>query len=286
MSYLYASNKNNNMYIFSDTKVTFSDKEEDILFNVLKKKTDDFENLKKFGIVKNVIINKNICIGSAGILEHFNELLKYIESNEIYDIENIKSKALEINIKYGRDTDFIIAFTSITDNKLYLVNEGKILLVDSCWIGSEDTNKLFEKYKKEFGTTEDKSTYTEAFKKAIEDPNDDVVGGLFIECYGRNGEFHYPEKMTSFVEREHTVTNNGSIILFDSVANGGYTSYFYESKDLVSLYIYQMNRGIRYCPTIQDRQYDHLRFPNVYNLNEEQFIKKYNLTEPSIRIVF
>ena len=169
---------------FSDTKVTFSDKEEDILFNVLKKKTDDFENLKKFG------------------------------------------------------------------------------------------------------TTEDKSTYTEAFKKAIEDPNDDVVGGLFIECYGRNGEFHYPEKMTSFVEMEHTVTNNGSIILFDSVANGGYTSYFYESKDLVSLYIYQMNRGIRYCPTIQDRQYDHLRFPNVYNLNEEQFIKKYNLTEPSIRIVF
>lgn len=34
MSYLYASNKNNKIYMFSDTRVTFSDKEQDILFNI------------------------------------------------------------------------------------------------------------------------------------------------------------------------------------------------------------------------------------------------------------
>ena len=48
MSYLYAINKNNNICMFSDTKVTFSDKEQDILFNILKKNNEDFENLKKF----------------------------------------------------------------------------------------------------------------------------------------------------------------------------------------------------------------------------------------------
>lgn len=286
MSYLYASNKNNKIYMFSDTRVTFSDKEQDILFNILKKNSEDFENLKKLGIIKNVIINNNICIGSAGVLERFNELLKYIESNRIYDIESIKKKALEINIKYSGDTDFIIAFTSTTNKELYLVKDGQIILTDSCWIGSADTNRLFEQYKKISENIEEKKIDEDSFKKAIDDPRDEVVGGFFIKCYEKNGEFYYPEMLTSFAEKEHTIQPNGSILLFDSIANGGYSCYFYESKDVFSIYIYQMNRGIRYCPCIEDEQYNYLRFPKTYNLNEEEFIKNFNIVIPSIRIVF
>ena len=35
-----------------------------------------------------------------------------------------------------------------TNKELYLVKDGQIILTDSCWIGSADTNRLFEQYKK------------------------------------------------------------------------------------------------------------------------------------------
>ncbi len=278
MSYLYAYYENNKIRMLADTKVTFSENKEDILRKILKNEID-YNNLVKFGVIKNVIINKSICIGSAGELEHFNELLKHIETNKDYDIDSIKNKALDINTKYNDATDFIIAYIGVMNKRIYLIHNYKILIKDSCWIGDKITNSLFEKYKKE-----PKTSCSYAFERAIHNSKENSVGGFAIQCCEINGEFKYPEIMSSSIERKQTLLPNQSLVLFDSVQNGGFTHYYFESGDIVTIYIYQMKSGIRYIPCVNDEKYNYLRFPKVYHMSDVEFKREFELTPPTIRI--
>lgn len=279
MSYLYAYYEKNKIQMFADTKVTFSENEKDILKKRLKNEVD-YNNLVKFGIIKNVIINKNICIGSAGKLEHFNELLKYIETNKDYNIDSIKNKALDINIKYNDTTDFIIAYVGVNKKRIYLIHDNKLLIKDSCWIGDDVTNSLFEKYNKESDTS-----CSNAFECAIIDSKENSVGGFAIQCCETNGEFRYPEMMKSSVERKQILLPNQPMILFDSIQNGGFTHYYFESSDIVSVYIYQMKSGVRYIPCIDDEKYSFLRIPKVYHMGDVEFQREFKLTPPTMRIL-
>lgn len=116
MSFLYAGNYNNRIYVLADTKVSFSSEAEKNMFcnTILKRSQEEFDKLRMFGIIKNVIINSNTCIGFAGQLKDFNKLLKIIESQNINDIDIIKNIAKKINIESSGKTDFIIAYIGNT----------------------------------------------------------------------------------------------------------------------------------------------------------------------------
>ncbi len=85
MRFLYARNYNNEIYMFADTKVSFSSITEQEMFfsRVLNSSEEKLNILKNFGIIKNVVINSNICIGFAGLLKDFNKLLGFIEEQNI-----------------------------------------------------------------------------------------------------------------------------------------------------------------------------------------------------------
>ena len=284
MSFLYAGNYNNKIYMFSDTKVSFSSiTEQEIFFSrVLNNSEEKLNILKNFGIIKSVIINNNICIGFAGRLNDFNKLLGFIEEQNIIDLDAIKNKAKEINNNSNNLTDFIIASANKTKKELYLVQNGNVFFTESCSIGSPETKQEFERYKCELEIRlkfknehqkvnnnievlkrDSQRIDSEAFRNAIKTTSDDDV---------------------SNVEKEYRLESNSSEVpLFDTVENGGYMYQFFESNDIVSLYINQMKRGIRYDSCLEDIEYRYLKFPIVYNLSEDEFIKKFNIIPPSIR---
>lgn len=305
MSFLYAGNYNNKIYMFSDTKVSFSSiTEQEIFFSrVLNNSEEKLNILKNFGIIKSVIINNNICIGFAGRLNDFNKLLGFIEEQNIIDLDAIKNKAKEINNNSNNLTDFIIASANKTKKELYLVQNGNVFFTESCSIGSPETKQEFERYKCELEIRlkfknehqkvnnnievlkrDSQRIDSEAFRNAIKTTSDDDVGGFMIRCLEKDGYFYYPEYLESNVEKEYRLESNSSEVpLFDTVENGGYMYQFFESNDIVSLYINQMKRGIRYDSCLEDIEYRYLKFPIVYNLSEDEFIKKFNIIPPSIR---
>ena len=51
------------------------------------------------------------------------------------------------------------------------------------------------------------------------------------------------------------------------------------------MYILQLGKGIIYEPNINDRSYNHLRMPNIYNMSESEFINKAEINEISVSLV-
>ena len=80
MSFILARKYGDRIRIFADKKMTVDPKDEAFLIKNIG--VENYRKIKALGVVKNVIINQNICVSSAGILEDFNDLLKYIDGNE------------------------------------------------------------------------------------------------------------------------------------------------------------------------------------------------------------
>ena len=307
MSFLYARNYKKEICVWSDTKVSFSSSEEQEIFqkSVLNGSMAEYHKIDKLGVVKNVIINGNICVAFAGNLKHFNELLEYIEDNRIYDIGSITKKAEQINRKYFGDTDFIVALANNSGNELYLIQSSRINLVDACKIGSDKkTYEIFDSERKKIKNRDEMeagctrvtiendlsdvdnldsiSIDRRAFKYTIKNTEDLSVGGFIISCTGSKGSFMYMEEFETNVEKKRTVDPDGIIQLFDNAEDGGYAFHFYDSTNFVSMYIYQMKKGVIYRPYLEDKDYNHLRFPTIYDCSENEFIEENNITPPSI----
>ena len=97
MSFIFARKYDNRIKIFADKKITVDLKDEDFLIKNIG--IENYKKIKSLGIIKNVIVRENICISSAGILEDFNKLLKYVDDNKELSFNDICKKALEINIE-------------------------------------------------------------------------------------------------------------------------------------------------------------------------------------------
>lgn len=297
MSFLYARKDNEMLYIFSDSKVTFSENDKDMLLKNISNK--DIEMLKKYGILKQVIINEHICIGFAGILEHFNKLMEYVDNATQISIDSIIKKAFRIHKQYNEDTDFIILYLESNSKNIICIKDGDIQETNSCWIGSKDTFELFQEYRhnndnidklknnlKEIDAEDyfNKFIDEEAFEYAVENTTDENVGGFIFRCFEENGKFKYMESNFTSVEREQTIKVGQNIRIFDSISDGGFTFHIFQSNDICSMYIYQLEKGIRYIPYMKNKNYKHLRFPKLYNMPEEEFIKKFNIIKPAILI--
>lgn len=298
MSFIYSRKLKNRIYVLADSKLSVLSSDEDWFVKRVGK--DNYNNIKSLGIIKNVIINKNICVASAGVLEDYNELLKFIDVNDIKAVDEICKYALKIHVENGNRTDFIVSLSYYSDSKLYQIKNGFLSEVEFSWLGSSACFNEFQKIRHDENVIgqltqnmdlEMKNEYAEqnidfhSFKEAVNLHVDDMVGDNIIECIGNNGIFEYHELIATTVEKEHTVLPDGSVILFDDAVNGGYTYHVYQSCDYYKMYIYQLGKGIVFIPfVVNDKNYNHLRFPKIFNMSEQSFLKKHKIECVGIRM--
>ena len=306
MSFIYARNLKNKIYVFSDSKLSISPEDKDRLIKTIGK--ENYNNVMSLGVIKNVIINKNICVASAWILEDFNKLLEMIDNNKLFKIEEICLEALKIHCDKNGRTDFIVALSDTTDSKLYEIKNGSIEEVQTSWLGIYECFKNFqrlkeiekenshlsdsdiEQLKKEYACfnrtfNPEQSFESIAFQKTVNSNIDNSVGGYVVECIGECGIFQYNELFSTHVEREQIVLPGNNVKIHDSVFDGGYSYHVYQSNNNYKVYILQLGKGIIYEPNIKDRSYNHLRMPNIYNMSESEFINKAEINEISVSLV-
>lgn len=294
MSFIFARKYDNKIRVFADKKITVDPKDEDFLIKNIG--IDNYRKIKSLGIVKNVIINESICISSAGILEDFNELLKYVDNNKKISFSDICKKALEININSKNRTDFIIC-TVKENNKIVQIKNFKESETNSAWIGSRDCFEKFQSIR--FGENIIKKTiYDCESKKEIpldaEDIDslsfievlklkvDDTISEESIDCVSSENKFYYLDKLSTSISKPRKIEGNQAINFYDNVFDGGYTYYVYKSSNNYKMYIEQLKCGIEFCPHINYEKYNHLRIPKFEYCNAADFEKNHNCNKCSI----
>ena len=294
MSFIVAKKYSNRIRIFSDNKMTVNPDDEDILIKGMG--IENYKKIKALGIIKNVIINENICICSAGILEDFNKLLEYVDTNQNKSFDDICIKALEINNQNNSRTDFIICTTK-DNNRIVEIKNNKMLETESSWIGSKDCFEMFQiirhseemiqqtiydcETKKEI-PIDDESIDSMSFSKVLQSHINDSVGEELVECTSENNKFYYTEKLSTSISKPRTLEHGKHLNLYDNVFDGGYTYYVYNSSDNYKMYIEQLRCGIEYCPHIKYEKFNHLRVPKFEYCDVVDFEKKHNCGNCSI----
>lgn len=294
MSFIFAKKYLNSISIFADNKITVDPRDEAFLIKSIG--VEHYRKIKTLGIIKNVIVNQNICVCSAGILENFNDLLKYIDNNKNVSYEDICNKALEINVSSKNRTDFIIC-TVKNKNKIVQIKNCKKEETESAWIGSKDCFEKFQNIR--FNENMNKQTIydckskmelpldalsidSSSFSKVLELNVDDTVGKDLIQCYSVDNKFYYAEKLFTSISKPKTIESEEFLKVYDDVFNGGYTYYVYSSSDNYKLYIDQLKCGIEYCQCINCDKYDHLRVPKFEYCNVDVFEMKHKCGNCSI----
>lgn len=295
MSFVYARKYNNKISVYADNKITVSPDDESILIKAIGK--DDYRKIKLFGIIKNVIINENLCICFAGILEDFNDLLKYVDTKSNYDFDLICKKALEINKSKNNRTDFIICSIKNNDSKIVEIKNNVKLDVESSWVGSKicfekfqslrlnskiDAKKINELESSNEISLLDSNNDRRAFEEVLNLKLDDSVGDFSICCVTENQKFCYLEKLSTHISKERVLKQGEPLNLYDNVYDGGFTYYVYNSSNNYKMYIEQMKTGIVYCPHLSYKKYNHLRIAKLEHCSPFEFEKKYNCGNCSI----
>lgn len=160
MSFIFARKYLDKINVLADNKVTVDPKDESFLIKNIG--TEAYRKIKSLGIIKNVIINQNICVCSAGVLEDYNDLLKYIDNGKNISYEDICNKALEINVKTNNRTDFIVC-TVENEMKIVQIKNYKKEETESAWIGSKDCFEKFQYIR--FGADMNKKTIYDCERK-------------------------------------------------------------------------------------------------------------------------
>lgn len=288
MSFIVAKKYSNRIRIFSDNKMTVNPDDEDILIKGMG--IENYKKIKALGIIKNVIINGNICICSAGILEDFNKLLEYVDTNQTKSFDDICIKALEINSQNNGRTDFIICTTK-DNNRIVEIKNNEMLETESSWIGSKNCFEMFQnirhseemlqqtihdcKTKQEI-LIDNESIDSKSFFKVLQSHIDDSVGEDSVECYSENDKLYYVEKLSTSISKPRTLEHGKPLDLYDNVFDGGYMYFVYKSSDNYKLYIEQLKCGIEYCPHIEYEKFNHLRVPKFDYCDAVTFERKHN----------
>ncbi|MCH5192591.1 MAG: hypothetical protein J1F11_01430 [Oscillospiraceae bacterium] len=263
MSFVYAEKSQtkfeNDMYnctkIYSDTKTTLTGA---YLSNWSDKTRMAIE---KYGFIKSAIINPKFSVSFAGnntLYAH--KLLEWISSKPKFTDEDVINKAFELHMSTDKDDiEFILCYVDNDETHITCIKERNIDIdCSSAWIGSY---KAFCKMQ-ELRTSS--NTSLDLFKKAVEECEDDSVGG-FIICtsyFENEQKFLFPERTELYKERQQIVQPDGEIIFSGSAATGDCTIRFHESENDVIIDFDQNNTSIIYTNKFRYSQID-IDNPNI-----------------------
>ena len=291
MSLIYAHKTYFGTRILSDTKPSIDADDIDRLKKRFTK--EEFKNFIKYGFIKTVVYKLNITISSAGVLEHFNKLLGYLESNNIINVEDILKAATDIHKKYNKDTDFIIT----TEHDIYEIKDGKYEKVEFSWIGDADAFSKFQEHKlkyvvderrystdfpkREIVALKEQDRIDYAFQSIIDDKNIDSVGGILVICYtvkSDNYEYCFQSKYATFsgFNYRQILKPGDNIIFSHEISDGGFEYFILESKTNFAIYISRVKLGIVYDKGYSDSEYCNLMLPHLFRCEYDEFANKYN----------
>lgn len=268
MSYIYAYKQKNTISILSDTKPTISSN--DILRLQKRFNDEEYNNFIRYGFIKTVIYKSNITISSAGDVEHFNEFLKILYNNNIEDVKEILSKAVDINFKYNGDTDFIIT----TENEIYEIKEKGVKNVTYSWIGDDKANEEFEKFKENHVSKEsdrdenEKFAVYDAFKYLINNPEVDTVGGFTVKCTYEDNRYKFlGTAVWEFVKPQILEPGQG-IIFYSPKEDGGFSFVSRECSKYYCGYFGQIDKDLVYKSGYSDENYKYISMPHIVDRQE------------------
>lgn len=268
MSFVYAE-KSQFMYndevinttrIYSDTKTT--------LIGAYKSNWSPktISAINKYGFIKCINIYPKFSVSFAGnntALAH--KLLEWIYSKQKCTEREVIDKAFELHSSADKnDIEFILCYAD-DNNQTHIVciKEGELYMdQSSAWIGSYNAFRKMQELRKLSDTSID------LFQKAVEECEDDSVGG-FIICnsyFEREQKFLFPERFEAYIERTQTVQPGNNIILSGNAETGDCTIHFHESPNDVIIDFYQNNITIMYTNRYRYDQSD------VDNTNTNHFL--------------
>jgi tetratricopeptide (TPR) repeat protein len=263
MSLIVARRNGGNMYIVSDTKLTYP--------------ANEYPNQSvaspKEGIIKATIINHQICISFAGEVDAAEKAIRICRQLD-FRINEIIEYLLRVNKETNGKTEFI-ACIGFPEYKIYEIKNLTLREVDAAWIGSNAAFSIFqEKALENNSTSKDaQSILDSAMDYVLNNGKIPEVNGFRVSVSNEGNFFHYRNYMnTRMPARTYTTTGNGFHVLdiYGSAQEGGYSVALYENEgryDMVAIHVRQGEFGILY--EINDGAL--LRPKIIPNVDEHEF---------------
>ena len=183
------------------------------------------------GLLKTIILNPQISVSYAGDIETAQKAIERLYQSSSFEINQIKSELLEINIESEFGTDFLIASLE-NQPLLYKIANGKIDISNTAqWIGDIEGFNMFQKEflskLKSYKPTHIFSVHSNAFEKVITSEKIESIGGFHITVHRTKNGLEYLMKMSITSGQPITVKGNRThIVPFGNAQTGSY-SYSY-----------------------------------------------------------
>ena len=248
MSLIVAKRDGNNIYIVSDTKLTYSSE--------VRGHTQLKTAAPNEGVIKCIIINECLCISYA--CDDISEAEKAIKKcRELsHRIDKILEHLLRINIDTKNSIEFVVCISSHPFYKIYEIKNLKQKEVPNGWLGSNKGYNLFQEkiYNLKIRDKENENNLSHlgsAMDEVIKSGKDPSVNGFRISVSNRSGCFEYESYMsTAFPERPIQIKSGQAFAITHGTAQeGGYTFTIFPSKanyNIIALHVLQGHFGILY----------------------------------------
>lgn len=259
MSLIVARKFKGHIFVVSDTKLTYPDKE---------------KNTPEHGLIKTTNVSPNTSISFAGDIYYAEEALKQIQHST--DINHISEILLKTHCESSHETDFILSFVENGEPNLLTFKEGASTETETAWIGSSDGFDCFQKYFHDpdsipdtkgeityFKITklpdvEDKEVqemYSSLFSSmlgVIEDTSVNEVGGFIVPVMYENSQFvygHYAHFFRQPIDADQEIPKDGSpaTVQWGNAEDGAFAVNFGGGKEtVIAIHFYQGNLGAIY----------------------------------------
>lgn len=292
MSLIVARKYKDHFVLVGDTKLTYPSFD---------------KNSPKDGLIKSVIVNPQLVISVAGIVEFGNIALQKVKDGIPKD--QLLKVIQKIHETSEYKTEFLICF-GLPDVELISIKQGETESVQVGWIGSHSAFDKFQNYYHNPEEVEElfndvttlkvirlpdeidevgRGIYSKMFfsmNGVIEDPTITEVGGFTIPIIYEKGRFEYVSY--GYVYRKPIDLDAefpdglGGIINFGGAEDGSFCVNFSGSlESKIAIHFYQGNLGVTY-----ERNDNKLLYPKMYpNTDEIDFSDKI-LREDRLKLGF
>ena len=239
--------------IYGDTKITMDDR----FANKSNWSESTFELVKKYGILKTMIIEPRCCIAFAGNdIMYAHKLLEYVYTAKRFTDEELWKKALEIHQSAPNNAvEFILCTIDDQDDCHIACVKGGTITHDCqrAWIGSPLVYQELTKQLDPGLPSCEQYISSEMINNAIEKSKDDSVGGILSHVRYSKGEgsFVYSFHLEKHEEKDQIVHPGEPIIFHDAPEYGGFSFEIPENNQLYRLDFFQADCSLVYTNTFR-----------------------------------